>query len=443
MAGIRVEPYWELTFDADGDMAPGERDALVRGVGDSGITDLVVFAHGWNNRRSAATLLYDQFFAPFPGVLADAPSPVRLGYAGVFWPSMRFTDEPIPDFPPLRPAPAAGPGLDPATLRALADVLPGSEATLDRLAELLERRPEDEERLAEFVALVRGLVPERLRAAAGDRDPYGHDMEPDAGPPAMFTADPRAVCEAFAEALAATGAPAAELLGGLGDAWEKLWRGALELLRQASYWEMKRRAGTVGRAGLGPVLALLAADPPGPRIHLVGHSFGGRLVAFAAQAVPEHVECVHSLTLLQGAFSHYAFAPRLPFALDRGGALKDLHRRIRGPLLCCHSGYDEALRVLYPVASRVSGDNRSMWGADRLANDPRWGAMGHDGVQAVPGTTTLTLARALTDPLPESGCVNVDASAVVRRGGPPSGAHSDICHGELARLILRAGRLVG
>ncbi|MGW5236806.1 hypothetical protein ACWEQU_32125, partial [Streptomyces nodosus] len=79
-------------------------------------------------------------------------------------------------------------------------------------------------------------------------------------------------------------------------------------------------------------------------------------------------------------------------------------------------------------------------GADLLLG-PRWGALGHDGVQAVDGTREITLAEALSGGLPASGCVNVDASAVVRRGGPPAGAHSDILHRELAQLVLTAGRV--
>jgi hypothetical protein len=35
----------------------------------------------------------------------------------------------------------------------------------------------------------------------------------------------------------------------------------------------------------------------------------------------------------------------------------------------------------------------------------------------------------------------VDAAAVVKRGGPPAGAHSDIVHPELARMVLAAGRI--
>jgi hypothetical protein len=67
--------------------------------------------------------------------------------------------------------------------------------------------------------------------------------------------------------------------------------------------------------------------------------------------------------------------------------------------------------------------------------------MGHDGIQAVPGAPRLTLEQALRDGIPGSGCVSVDAASVVRRGNPPEGAHSDICHPELARVVLAAGRI--
>lgn len=439
VTGIGVQPYWELVFDAEGDMAPAGRDALVRGVADAGLTDLVVFAHGWNNSRTLANDLYGRFFTPFPAVLTASGAPARLGYGGVIWPSMRFTDEPIPDFPQRRPAPAgAGPVLEPATLQALAGVFPGSEALLDRMAELIERRPEEPELLEEFAGLVRRLVAGPGQGAvARAADPCLHDTEPgpdEPGEPAMFTDGAAAVCGRFADAVAPGGTAGAELFGGLG----RLWSGALELLRQGSYWEMKRRAGTVGESGLGQVLGALAEASPELRVHLIGHSFGGRLVAFAVRGLAERARCVHSLTLLQGAFSHYAFAPRLPFAENRSGALKDVHRKISGPVLCCHSRHDLALSVLYPLASRLSGDSQSALGL----HDPRWGAMGHDGVQAVDGSLTLKLEQALAGPLPERGCVNVDAASVVRRGGPPSGAHSDICHGELARLVLLAGRVV-
>ena len=45
---------------------------------------------------------------------------------------------------------------------------------------------------------------------------------------------------------------------------------------------MKERAGKVGRGGVNPLLREIRAAAPDLRVHLVGHSFGGRLVTAAA-----------------------------------------------------------------------------------------------------------------------------------------------------------------
>ncbi|XIE77928.1 hypothetical protein AB6O49_06315 [Streptomyces sp. SBR177] len=191
---------------------------------------------------------------------------------------------------------------------------------------------------------------------------------------------------------------------------------------------MKRRAGVVGERGLGPLLGELGRAAPGLRVHLVGHSFGARLVAHALRGLPSGARNVKSVTLLQGAFSHYAFAARLPHDRGHGGSLAGLQDRIDGPLVACHSHRDTALRVFYPLASRISRDDESLLGDER-----RWWAIGYDGVQAVPGTAARTLAAVLADGLPGTGCVSVDTAAVVSE-------HSDICHAELARVVARAGR---
>ncbi|MGW5496426.1 serine-threonine protein kinase [Streptomyces olivaceoviridis] len=428
--GTGVTPYWELTFDADGDADGPQRDRLLAQVTDHGVRDLIVFSHGWNNDRSGATALYRRFFAPVPKLAPRA----RMGYVGVIWPSMRFSDEPIPDFPrsvaAVEAQAAPRPALDKDTRRALLEAFPGRTTVLDRLARMLDERPGGTEGLTEFGRLVRLLPDDGRQGVAADTDEDGE--------PAVSAADPVTVCEQFAEALAA--------LDASGDAprftLPNPWDGAKELLRQATYLQMKRRAGTVGERGLGPLLGRLAGAAPGVRVHLVGHSFGGRLVAFALRGLPAGVDTVKSVTLLQGAFSHYAFAARLPHAPDRSGALQGLQRRVDGPLVCCHSHFDAALGTFYPLASRLAGDDRACAGNEIAAVlGPRWGAMGHDGTQAVPGTVRLDLAAALGGRLPASGCVNVDAAAVVRRGGAPSGAHSDIVHPELARVVLAAGRI--
>ncbi|GHE76709.1 hypothetical protein GCM10018785_51240 [Streptomyces longispororuber] len=422
-----MEPYWDLTFDADGDVHPAQRDQLLSGAEDAGITDLLVFAHGWNNDQALARRLHGRFFAPFARL---AGPDVRLGYAGVLWPAMRFPRERIPDFEPSVAAdagpPVASPALDEATRHLLARIFPGPGQAdrLDRLARLLEERSAVRSRVDEFARHVRDLV------AVRETSPL-HEFADDtgAGEPAMLTDDAVEVCEVLVAALEGTGHP--ELLGGLRD---RLWHGARELLRQASYYTMKRRAGTVGQLGLGPALGLLAADVPGLRVHLVGHSFGARLVAYAVRGLPAGAGCVASVTLLQGAFSHYAFSERLPHDRSRGGALRGVPARVDGPLVACFSRHDDALGKLYPLASKLAGDSASFWGLWE-----RWGAVGFDGIKAVGGAARVRLAAAL----PRRGCVSVDAAAVVRRGGPPSGAHSDICHAELARVVCAAGRIAG
>lgn len=422
LSNASVEPYWELTFDADGDVDVIQLSALTAGLSAYDVTDLVLFSHGWNSDRSGATRLYDDFFRPIPALLREASAKARIGYVGVLWPSMRFSDEPIPDFEPSAVAPAAGPLLDGPTQAALIQVFPGHEDVVRQLAALLRERPDGDAPIADFVRLVRELT--------GISGPVA-DATDDAPTvvPAMLTDDPVGVCEVFADALG----KGPTLLGGLD---KRIWNGAHEVLRQATYYAMKRRAGTVGEHGLGPALGELAAVRRALRIHLVGHSFGGRLVSFALRGLPGGVRNVKSVTLLQGAFSHYAFAEQLPHDKSHSGALRDAQLRVDGPVVSCYSSHDEALGTLYPLASKLADDSRSIF---ELGD--RWGAMGHDGIQAVDACERLSLAEALAGRFPAGGCVSVDASAVVRNGGPPSGAHSDICHAELARVVLRAGRL--
>ncbi|MBP2581084.1 hypothetical protein J3A78_001562 [Streptomyces sp. PvR006] len=413
---MSVEPYREITFDKEGD-GPAGQPAALAALARQGLTDLVVFAHGWNSSPAGATRLCSDFFAPFPGLLAPG---VEAGYAGVIWPSMMFTGEPVPDY------------------RALVTVLPEKEPVLDRLTELLATAPADEAAFAEFGALLRELTD-----VAADGDGRAGAAGPREQLPAFLVADPLAVCALFTEALEAD-AGAAEDSGpneglgpaeGFGPGLGRYWKGAREVLRQATYYVMKKRAGRVGESGLGPLLGEVARAAPRVRVHLVGHSMGARLVAYALRGLPPGARPVASVTLLQGAFSHYAFATRLPHDPGRAGALRDLQNRVRGPVVACYSRHDTALGVFYPLASRLAGDAASLAGAAGLlgSDDPRWAAIGHDGVQAVPGTVVRPLAAVLRDGVPVSGCVSVDTADVVR-------SHSDICRAELARVVVSAAR---
>ncbi len=430
MTGMSVEPYREITFDKEGD-GPAGQPAALAALARQGVTDLVVFAHGWNSSPAGATRLCSDFFEPFPGLLAPG---VEAGYAGVIWPSMMFTGEPGPDY------------------RALVTVLPEKEPVLDRLTELLVTAPADEAAFAEFGALLRELT--GVAGGADDRAGVAGPREP---VPEFLVADPVGVCALFTEALEAEagrsespeqaagsggGAGRAADPGrragpaeGFGEGLKRYWKGAREVLRQATYYVMKKRAGHVGEFGLGPLLGEVARAAPRLRVHLVGHSMGARLVAYALKGLPSGARPVASVTLLQGAFSHYAFAARLPHDPGRSGSLRDLQNRVRGPVVACYSRHDTALGVFYPLASRLARDSASLAPAAGPlgSGDPRWAAIGHDGVQAVPGTVVRPLAEVLREGVPASGCVSVDTADVVR-------SHSDIRRAELARVVVSAAR---
>jgi hypothetical protein len=433
---IAGRPHWEVGFDEHGKPDRAGVDALLAELPGKDLTDLFVFAHGWNNDFRQARRLYQLYFRQVPGLLAQGGGQAaRVGTLGVVWPSKRWADEPEPTgdvdggaAAGLGDAPAAqAPPADAVLVEDLKDVFEGDERrqALDELARLLEERPEDEAALARFQALMKEL------AGEPDAEPADEDQ----GELALLTDDPEEVFGRFADAVPRSGdGPAA----GFGDTFGRLWDGAKEALRQLTYFEMKKRAGVVGKQGLGPLLGRVHQADPDVRIHLIGHSFGARLVSFALAGLPDGDSPVKSLYLLQGAFSHFAFADALPMDRARGGALKGMAARVDGPLVTSFSVHDTAVGKLYPLASMSSRDDAAGL-EDRLY---RWGGIGHDGAQAVDATVTALGPVGTGYPFQRGRFVNLDGNAVVNRGGPPSGAHSDIFHPELVWAGLAAAGLV-
>lgn len=442
---IKGRPLWRLVFDADGDVDADTLAAIREGVGAHALTDLVLFSHGWNNDEAAAQSLYARWFA----LLADQLDGDRkVGFVGIRWPSQLWRDEPIPNF---EDAPAydgggaaalaessrteAGPAtLGPAELADLKDMFPDGSAHLDAIAALLEKPP-TEQRAHEMFAELR-----RFNAATRTGFDDGEADTP-VQVPGMLDAqrEPVDVFTRFADRLADSGVQFTDGTGGaagLGDMGDKLWHGAKEVLRQLSYWKMKNRAGVVGRTGLGPAIDDLSGAHPDLRIHLIGHSFGARLVSFALDGIADHRPSpVKSVTLLQGAFSRFTFTKGLPFR-DGDGALAGRLARIDGPMAVCFSSHDRALGTFYPLASLTAGDDAA--GLD----DPmaRWRAMGALG--AFGSDTQVLGEEGAQYPFRPGQILNLNSSEVVIADAGPSGAHSDIFHKELSWVAAVAGKLI-
>lgn len=425
MTTINGLPYYELDFNADGtlnDVAGHGDGGLPAAVAAGGITDLFVFSHGWNNGVDSARDLYQAMFS----LLADqiGAHTATSAAVGVVWPSLLFPED---DPATASPVPSTGAQL----AAALAPAFPDQQGHLDTLGQLLDAQPQDPDKLIEFHALASDLV---------TTTPQGSEDTGEAALLRSGAAVDTATVLGHAAAMAPAGTGNAQ---GLGNPFAGLWSGAREVLRTLSYYEMKNRAGVVGLHGLGPLLGRLGGPAESPRIHLIGHSFGARLVSYALAGLPDSAtqaaSPVKSLTLIQGAFSHFTFATSLPFDSRRPGGLAGGEARVDGPLLATFSKADRAVGWWYPAASMLA--HQDAQAAEDLVY--RWGAMGHDGYQNDPAADAVALA----DPgspydFAPHRFYALDANAVIAANQSAfSGAHSDIKHPQITWAIAAAAKL--
>jgi hypothetical protein len=213
--------------------------------------------------------------------------------------------------------------------------------------------------------------------------------------------------------------------------------GFLNFLNYTTYYMMKARAGDVGVKGVAPLIQKLRGARRDLRIHMIGHSFGCRLVAAAINALPEQEQFrPDTALLLQGAFSHNGFA------LDDGGtvgrgAFRDVieKKKVRGPIVITHTRNDKAVGTAYPIASRINGVTAAALGD---ANDI-FGGLGSNGTQTKDTTPERNMGTLLAvgQPYPFSNGVtpstpyNLLADEFIK-------AHSDIQKPEVAYALTVA-----
>ncbi|WP_028998585.1 alpha/beta fold hydrolase [Azohydromonas australica] len=381
-----------VEFTRDG-MLFDERQAAVLLEALPGLTDLLVLSHGWNNDMADAAALYDRLCASLVQVAAEddlVPKGLqdrRFGVLRVFWPSKRFTDEEL--------IPGGG----------AADATPANDMALERLLQALKQNPQrlgttgtDPVRahaLDTALALASKLELQGVEGVAARRDfvlqlrtilnPSA--AHPDDGSLEFFVRDPEELFTEMAGAVpvppgaagrvgGATSMDAAGSAAGLNDLLSGMKAAARRLINFTTYYEMKQRAGTVGSIGLAPLLRRIRERQPGLRLHLAGHSFGGRLVTAAAHALPDRTPAV-TMTLLQAAYSHNGLAGHYDGQHD--GAFREVlsQRRASGPIVITHTKDDRAVGIAYPLASRIARQQTSALGT---ADDP-YGGMGRNGAQ--------------------------------------------------------------
>ena len=430
-------PFWSLPFDEEG-RPSNDVTAFLEQIPSTDLTDLFIFSHGWNNDRATAMALYAGFFGEVRKLVDNSAISKKIdaaiGVAGIVWPSILFPGDVSPPGD-VGGAASITTGLAPLTLESeLPKVFnkADQQPVLQDVLAMIRDQPPNNQALFAFRDKLAQLVSQRDTVSTQD------DLELRA---ATVTED-----DDWIALLDAMSAPAPDEYGGgaatFGDFFGHLWEGAKNVLRVATYWEMKNRAGIIGAKGLGPLLGKLHTEQPNLKVHLLGHSFGARLVSYALTGLPADLSGegspIKTLFLLQGAFSHFAFADSLPFDPDRKGDLAGMAQRVDGPLLTTHSLKDLAVGNAYPAASILARQDTSA-ATDLLF---RWEGMGHDGAQSVAAANEILGAVETSYPFQKGKWINLDGNHIIVNGGPPSGAHSDIIHPETAWAALSAAKIV-
>lgn len=397
-----------IRYDSDGHCVSPRTEALtIAEVTGNRFDRVIVFSHGWNNSYTDAKTRYQAWAreAANANRFSGDDSGQRVLILGVVWPSLsgasdeehgpviaadsdsatdrdEVATDPIAGDPPLMD------GGPPSIVEvvSLAESLTPAETdrlvALTRLEHLNDAQADELARLYEWLQTDRHDRdpddPQGLAADDASSDPDALRDDSQVPPPADDLFD-----ETDGDSNAGFGGPSestdrefpasdrADAIAELQAAgWgSSLWRGVTWpgrwLVRLASIRKMKDRAGKVGWYGVAVTIKRIRAAAPTVPIHLVGHSYGARVMLAASRrhmrdrrpsddgTVPANV---NSLLLLQPAVNTFCFAQEHPGGRPGGfvGIAKDVRPGQPGAiesLVLTHSEHDFSLTSLFHRAA--------------------------------------------------------------------------------------------
>jgi hypothetical protein len=416
LGGGKVAQLFLLRYGEDGQLLSPETQQIVKNSL-AGVSDVFLFSHGWNNTFADASSRYLDFAkgyaaqrAHFGPAMPDGYQPLLIG---VIWPSTSFVF-PWEEGPKIAADSPVEAARTEEMLRLVASNLQDDAG--GRLAELVDGQAElDEEdarRAAELVSA--GLPP--ADADDGSARPSADDLL--AAWAALDGAAPEpADPDDFGEP-AARGAAGPQAAG----FFSKL--DPRSLLRVATVWLMKDRAGKIGAHGVAPLLGHVL-DNSAARVHLIGHSFGARVVLSSVAAAPLS-RTVRSMLLLEPAVNRWCFAADV-VGSGRVAGYQPVLGRVELPILSTFSKHDFPLTQAFHLAVRGSSLGEPKIAA--IGDTDRYGALGGYGPKGmgdlaeVQSAIKAGLASYAFTPGKEviaiDGGVDID-------GAPAIGGHGDV-----------------
>jgi hypothetical protein len=372
--------FFPLRFDDQGKLqSQQEFEALTARANSA--TDVVFIAHGFRNDEHDATNLYTRFLGTFRANLSrpefSALANRQFAFAGVYWPSKPFRESYDEGKSGTRGLADHSPTMADAKAQLeelkADDASPAQGRNLDKAIALLPTLEKNAQAQDEFVKLVLSLV-----------DTSSEDVTEGL---------PQIRQRPGSEILARLSGPTADGTRGIGDVAGRIAGGVGQFLNLTTWYVMKERCGTVGATGLAEAVRTLRAKYPGLRLHVVGHSLGGRLAAACAKSLTAAPKVpLDSLMLLEAAFSHFGFSS------DNGhgtaGFFRDVvvQQVVKGPFVSTFSAQDTVVGKAYSVMSRLAGDNTREIGDAR----DEFGGIGRNGPLRTSEVATTRLNNAGT-----------------------------------------------
>jgi len=428
MHGFDFQP---IEIDRDGTLQSGA-DELAAHVRDQHVSDVVLICHGFRNDANDARRLYTRFMETFAQNSANPSLASRLAgrtyaFGGVFWPSM------------ILPEPNDGDGSaqsidttaeERARLEAMkANLDEASAQKLDKMLAHVDRAADDDNARQEMASALLDLV----------RD---LDIEDSNEMRAAFaSATPEQVCTALMADMVVVSAPGSgggapgipQLPGGTVQIGGSLSIGGRVLgfvpkfVNLTTFLLMFHRCGDVGEKGISEVVRRIRTGAT-TRIHLVGHSLGGRAVTACAKGLLTAPSMqVETMMLLEAAYSHFGLSAGAtgtsPVSHPRGHFRDVIDKKVvKGPIVATHSEHDAVVQFAYTPMAALSLNNARAIGDE---NSP-FGGIGRNGVLDTTEAERLDLNEAGAAYVFSAGRIhNLNGSRAIN-GVPLIASHGDV-----------------
>ena len=447
-SGLRTVPntslsYFIVPYNENGNERKRTNGTVVSGdilreLKDRPITDVFIFCHGWLCDIDDAKTQYDSWVKAMMTkcggdlrAMRKARPNFRPLLVGLHWPSRPSGNE------TLRATRAQGKITKEQHIQSEVDFYakqivdtPRARAALRKILTAAQDPPPKElpkELSRAFMALQKEAEP-RNRGVKVPVEEYGAPFNPD---------------KLYKEIQAENRGPLVQA------ADNRSWRE--RMLDLLSFGRMKERALLFGETGAHQLLNSMQQATKGRdvRFHLMGHSFGCIVVSGCVKGPDTRISTtkpVDSLCLVQGAFSLWLYCGDIDAEVTgnknrRRGQPGHFYpivvqRLVKGPIITTQSEHDYAVCRIYPWAAWWQGPKPYA----TKESLPEFGAVGKFGLRG-PGCHVTKLPVKRPDEAYQfriGGIYNLDCSRVICKIDGFSGAHSDICHPEIAHAIWQA-----